>query len=74
LLKKLAKHSYYGRASIPDVFLVEEAILIYPTKGEKVRQKDNQTNMDIKKHFDEQRKKIGPSYLASLLVLSMPLG
>ena len=42
---------------MPDVFLVEEGSLIYCSRSDRVRIKDNQNNMDIKKHFDDQRRK-----------------
>ena len=57
LLRRLAKHNYTGRLAVPDVFLVEEATLVFSSRSERVRAKDNQNNMDVKKHFDEQRRR-----------------
>ena len=57
MLKKLAKHNYSGRLLVPDVFLIEEASLVYTSRSERVRVKENQNNMDVKKHFDDQRRR-----------------
>lgn len=58
---------------MPDIFLISDSSLVYQSRNQgRPRIKEHQTNMDAKKHFEEQRKRVnGPSqlYVSSIFMI-----
>lgn len=65
ILKQLAQHGFTGHAEAPDTYLIESSSIIYSSKSGKMRMKDAQTNIEVKRQFDEQRRK-GQANLVTL--------
>lgn len=57
LVKELTK-GYGGKCQVPDIFLISDSSLIFQSRSQgRPKLKEHQTNMDAKKHFEEQRKR-----------------
>lgn len=58
----------------PDVFIVEQAALVYTSKAnDRIKRKDNQNHFDVKRYFDDHRRKIQStieSYNNSMMMMS----
>lgn len=47
----------------PDVYIIEQAALVYTSKAnDKIKRKDNQNNIEVKRYFDDHRRKIQTSF------------
>ena len=47
---------------IPDIFIAEKSSLIYASKtNDRIKRKDNQNNLDVKRYFEDHRKKVQSS-------------
>jgi hypothetical protein len=51
VLKEMVK-GYNGKCQVPDVYFISEADLIYQSSSGRPKRKEEQTNIDIKKHFE----------------------
>jgi hypothetical protein len=57
---------------VPDIFFVQESVLAYMSRTTgRIKLKENQTNMDVKKHFDEQRRRTLSNVTQQFLVNSI---
>ncbi len=65
ILKSLAQFNFVGNAKAADCILIDTSSLIYSSKSGKIRHKEGVTNLEVKRHFDEQRRK-GQSNLSFL--------
>ena len=43
---------FTGKCQVPDVYFISEADLIYQSSSGRPKRKEEQTNIDIKKHFE----------------------
>jgi hypothetical protein len=48
---------FTGKCLIPDVYFIAGADLVYQSSSGRPKRKEEQTNIDIKKHFEEQRRR-----------------
>ena len=70
VLKEMTK-GFAGKCLVPDVFFLSDAAMIYQSKSTgKVRLKERVTNMEAKKHFEEQRKRGLALQTSQLLMMS----
>jgi hypothetical protein len=70
VVKEMTK-GFSGRCQVPDVYFVMEGVMIYQGRNNgRPRLKDKMTNIEAKKHFEEQRRRFVGS-LAAQLTLSM---
>ena len=51
-MKQLAQHGFSGHAEAADTYLIENSSIIYSSKSGKMRTKDAQTNLEVKRQFD----------------------
>jgi len=51
VLKQMVK-GFTGKCQVPDVYIIAGADLIYQSSSGRPKRKEEQTNFDIKKHFE----------------------
>lgn len=56
VLKQMVK-GFTGKCQVPDVYFIAGADLIYQSSSGRPKRKEEQTNIDIKKHFEQQRRR-----------------
>lgn len=62
---------YVGKCQVPDVFLIGEAELIFQSRSQgRPRLRENMTHIEVKKHFEEQKKRVPLGSLASQFLVS----
>ena len=66
ILKEMTK-GYTGKCLVPDVFFLSDASLICQGKNGRPRMRERMANIEVKKHFEEQKKR-GLGFQASLLL------
>jgi hypothetical protein len=57
ILKNLAQFGFNGTAKAPDAFLIDTSSLVYSSKAGRMRVRESQGNIEVKRHFDETRRK-----------------
>lgn len=62
---------YVGKCQVPDIFIVGDAELIFQSRSQgRPRLRDSMTHIEVKKHFEEQKKRTPLGSLASQFLVS----